>query len=231
MSEAVRAPAAILFDLDGALVDSVPCLVRCFRHAFESLGLPAPAEADVRAQIGLPLEARFARFAPGQVPALCAAYRDHYPRVFARECVVFPGVSTLLARLRERGYRLGIATTKRTPWARRFVEGMGLAPHVDCVQGTDDFPHKPAPDVLLRALAALGCEGRWMVGDTPGDVLAGRAAGLSTYAVCWGGPAPGDLVTAAPRRARARPRPARRDAAVMAPQRRAKIVGERAGAA
>jgi phosphoglycolate phosphatase len=108
---------------------------------------------------------------------------------------------------------------------------MGLAPHVDCVQGTDDFPHKPAPDVLLRALAALGCEGRWMVGDTPGDVLAGRAAGLSTYAVCWGGPAPGDLVTAAPRRARARPRPARRDAAVMAPQRRAKIVGERAGAA
>jgi phosphoglycolate phosphatase len=194
----MRAPAAILFDLDGTLVDSVPCLVRCFRHAFESLGLPAPPEAHVRAEIGLPLEARFARFAQGHVPALCAAYRDHYPRVFERECVVFPGVTALLTRLRERGYRLGIATTKRTPWATRFVTAMGLAPHVDCVQGTDDFPHKPAPDVLLRALATLGCEGRWMVGDTAGDVLAGRAAGLSTYAVCWGATPPEDLVAAAP---------------------------------
>lgn len=191
-------PAAILFDLDGTLVDSLPCLVRSFHHAFETLGLPAPPEADVRAQISLPLEARFAHFAPDHVATLCAAYRAYYPRVFELECVVFPGVEDLLAGLRGRGYRLGIATTKRTPWAKRFVEALGLAPHVDCVQGTDDFPHKPAPDVLLRALAALGCEGLWMVGDTASDVLAGRAAGLKTYAVCWGTQVPDDLTAAAP---------------------------------
>jgi len=191
-------PAAILFDLDGTLVDSVPCIVRCFRHAFEARGLPAPAEPQVRALISLPLEARFARFAPDHVAALCAAYRDHYPRVFERECAVFPGVTDLLAGLRARGYRLGIATTKRTPWATRFVEALGLAPFIDRIQGTDDFPAKPAPDVLWRALAALGAQGRWMVGDTASDVLAGRAAGLQTYAVCWDGPPADELTAAAP---------------------------------
>jgi phosphoglycolate phosphatase len=191
-------PTAILFDLDGTLVDSLPCLIRSFRHAFETLGLPPPPDAEVRAHVSLPLEHRFARFAPGHVAPLCAAYRDYYPRVFARESAIFPGVDKLLAGLRGRGYRLGIATTKRTPWAKRFVEALGLAPHVDCVQGTDDFPHKPAPDVLWRALAALDCEGQWMVGDTASDVLAGQAAGLKTYAVCWDGQVSDDLAAAGP---------------------------------
>lgn len=191
-------PAAILFDLDGTLVDSLPCLLRSFRHAFETLRLPTPHEAEVRAHVSLPLEHRFARFAPDHVAALCAAYRDYYPRVFLHECVIFPGVDKLLARLHCRGYRLGVATTKRTPWAKRFVEALGLAPHFDWVQGTDDFPHKPAPDVLLKALDVLCCQGLWMVGDTASDVLAGKAAGLKTYAVRWGAHAPDDLNAAAP---------------------------------
>ncbi|HSJ99786.1 MAG TPA: hypothetical protein VK932_01040 [Kofleriaceae bacterium] len=59
------------------------------RHSETNHNRPqANPEADVRAQIGLPLEARFARFAQGHVAALDAAYRDHYPRVFERECVV-----------------------------------------------------------------------------------------------------------------------------------------------
>ncbi len=178
---------AIVFDLDGTLVDSLGDIVASFRWAFGALGLEAPSEATVVAEVGLPLEAMYARFAPeGAVAALAAAYRRHYPRHFADRSRPFPGVPELLGELRSRGYALAVATTKRSDMADRLVAAMGLRDALDHVQGTDGFAHKPAPDVVLRALAALGAEGEWMVGDTVHDVVAGRAAGLRTYAVTWG---------------------------------------------
>ena len=180
-------PRAIVFDLDGTLVDSLPDIIGSFRDAFLELGLAAPAFDEVREHVGLPLEQMYASFAPAaQVAPLAAAYRRIYPLRFTRSSRPFPGVVEALAALRARGFRLGVATTKRTDMARRFVAAVGLEDALDHVQGTDGFPHKPAPDVIERSLAALGAEGVWMVGDTVHDVEAGRAAGLSTYAVTWG---------------------------------------------
>lgn len=178
---------AIVFDLDGTLVDSLPDIVASFRWSFGALGLEAPPEAAVRAHVGLPLEAMYALFAPAAaVPDLAAGYRRHYAEHLADRSRPFPGVVALLGELRERGYALAVATTKQTPMARRLVTAMGLDRALDHVQGTDGFAHKPAPDVVERALAAMGAEGRWMVGDTTHDVGAGKAAGLRTYAVTWG---------------------------------------------
>jgi phosphoglycolate phosphatase len=191
-------PKTIVFDLDGTLVDSLPDIIASFQYGLGSLKLPVPSDAQVRALIGHPLEDMYAHFAPGHVPALCALYREHYPRNFVTRSRPFPGAVELLRTLRERGYSLAIATTKRTDMARRFVEALGLMPAVDHVQGTDGFPHKPAPDVIQRALAALGTEGLWMVGDTTHDILAGRAAGLRTYAVTWGTHGPEELATTTP---------------------------------
>lgn len=180
-------PRAIVFDLDGTLVDSLPDIVGAFRDAFVELNLAPPDEAQVRPMIGLPLEAMFATVAPlAQVVALCDAYRRLYPVRFTRHTRPFPGVVEVLATLRVRGYRLAVATTKRTDMAVRLLTAMGLVDAVDHIQGTDGFPHKPAPDVVLRALAVLAARGEWMVGDTVHDVEAGHAAGLATYAVTWG---------------------------------------------
>ncbi|WP_228530802.1 MULTISPECIES: HAD family hydrolase [Myxococcaceae] len=182
-----RAARGIVFDLDGTLVDSLPDIISSFLHGFEALGLPSPGAEQVRALIGEPLEAMYAELAPGEhVAALCAHYREYYPRHFTDHSRPFPGVVEALTTLRERGYLLAVATTKRTDMARRFVEAMGLSPLLHHVQGTDGFAHKPAPDVVLRALAALGTQGLWMVGDTTLDMGAGRAAGLRTYALTWG---------------------------------------------
>ncbi len=178
---------AIVFDLDGTLVDSLPDIVVSFRYAFEELGLAPPDAAEVRAQVGAPLEDMVRAFAPPpRVDALCAAYRGHYRRHYADRSRPFPGVPELLAELGRRGHARIVATTKRSDMARAFVEAMGLAPLLEHVQGTDGFPHKPAPDVIERGLAAVPAVGLWMVGDTVTDVLAGRAAGLKTYAVSWG---------------------------------------------
>jgi len=180
-------PPAVVFDLDGTLVDSLPDIVTSFRLAFIAAGLPAPGEAEVRDAIGEPLDAMYARFVPtGRVDELCGRYRSHYAEHLADSSRPFPGVPALLEELGRRGYRRAVASTKRTATARRLVERTGLTSLLDHVEGTDAAPYKPAPDVVLRALAAVGGRGTWMVGDTVGDVEAGRAAGLATYAVSWG---------------------------------------------
>ena len=194
-------PRAIVFDLDGTLVDSLPDIVGSFLDAFTEQRLQAPPAEAVRRRVGLPLEAMYADFAPPErIPALVEAYRQIYPQRFTRTSRPFPRVPELLAELRAHGFRLAVATTKRSDMAARFVAAMGLTDALDHVQGTDGFPHKPAPDVVLRALEALGADGAWMVGDTTHDVGAGKAAGLATFAVSWGTHDGETLATAAPDR-------------------------------
>ncbi len=179
-------PRAVVFDLDGTLIDSLPDIVASFRAAFDDQGLPAPDAGAVRAQIGRPLEAMIAAFAPDRVAGVAAAYRRIYPERFLETTAPFPGATAVLETLRARGLRTVVATTKRTAMARELVAAVGLAPYLDHVQGTDDLPAKPAPDVVWAAAAAVGADATWMVGDTVHDLEAGRAAGVATYAVTWG---------------------------------------------
>jgi phosphoglycolate phosphatase len=180
-------PRAIVFDLDGTLIDSLPDIIASFSASLTSIGRDAPDPEVVRALIGLPLADMARAFvADADVPAVVAAYRSIYPSRFTESTRPYPGVMEALATLRGRGFALAVATTKRTDMARDLLAALGMTGVVDHVQGTDDFPHKPAPDVVLRALSALDAEGLWMVGDTVHDVVAGRAAGLATYALTWG---------------------------------------------
>ena len=98
---------------------------------------------------------------------------------------IFGGVNEALAALRG---RKGTATTKGTPTTRLVLEQFGLLPYFDHVQGTDGFPSKPAPDVILKSMQALGAEPGecLMVGDSVVDIAAGRQAGVKTCAVLYG---------------------------------------------
>jgi HAD superfamily hydrolase (TIGR01509 family) len=98
---------------------------------------------------------------------------------------VYPGVADALARL---GGRKSTATTKGTPTTRIVLEQFGLLRHFDHVQGTDGFPAKPEPDVLLRVIEALRVkpEDCLFVGDSAADMESGRRAGIRTCAVAWG---------------------------------------------
>lgn len=177
----------VIFDLDGTLVDSQQDIVTSFLHGFLELGLPAPSREAVVASIGKPLEVMYAEFAPPTMAAaLSDVYRRHYPQHFTDTTAPYEGVPALLSELAERGYARVVATTKRTAMATALVEAVGLTPLLDHVQGTDDLPAKPAPDVLLRAVSAVLGTGVLMVGDTVADIRAGAAAGLPTYGVMWG---------------------------------------------
>ena len=188
----------LIFDLDGTLVDSLDDIVLSVQYAFRTLGLPLPAPGAVRAQVGTPLESMVASFSKTHLAALTAIYCAHYPKHCADHATLKPDVLETLEALRWRGYKLGVATTKRTAVAEKLIAAVGLADAVDFVQGTDGFAHKPSPNVIYRLLARAGSVGSWMVGDTTSDVLAGRAAGLKTYAVTWGSHDAQTLQSAAP---------------------------------
>ncbi len=191
----------IVFDLDGTLVDSLADIKASFRHVLRQAGFPEPDDAAMSRLIGRPLAEMFREAAPGaDERELVAAFRAYYPEHLADHSRPYPGVPELLAELGRAGYARAVATTKKTPVAEKLLRAVGLAELLDFVQGTDGLPPKPAPDVVLAAVAGVGGRGLWMVGDTVHDVGAGKAAGLATYAVTWGNHDAATLAQARPDR-------------------------------
>ncbi len=190
-----------LFDVDGTLLDSAEDICSAVRGVLEPTGCAVPADAALRRYIGVHLIETFRDLLPDLTPeqsdALIARYRTLYLEREHRGTTVFPGVKEALARL---GGRKATATTKGTATTRAVLDRFGLLPHFDHVQGTDGFPYKPAPDVLLASLRALSASPGecLMVGDSPADMEAGRRAGVKICAVRYGYGDPAGLASFQP---------------------------------
>ena len=192
---------AVIFDLDGTLLDSVAVVVRTLQETRAAHGLGPVDEAAVRALIGLPLRQMVGMLSgPGEdADALTVTYRDRYgPTAEAHEGL-FPELLPLLVDLRQGGCRLGIATGKSQRGAVSAAGRHRLGHWVQAVHGiVPGTPGKPAPDVLLRALDALEVapERCVFVGDTTYDVEVGRGAGVPVVGVAWGVHPPEALLAA-----------------------------------
>ncbi|MDQ6704624.1 MAG: HAD family hydrolase [Acidobacteriota bacterium] len=178
-----------LFDIDGTLLDSAEDICGAVQHVLSTTPAP-PASFDyLRSFIGLHLDACFGELLPHytreQLDDLILRYRTTY---WAREhesTRPYPGVREGLERL---GGRKATATTKSTATTRVVLEKFGLERYFDHVQGTDGFPCKPEPDVILAALHALKANPAecLFIGDSPADMEAGRRAGVKVCAVDYG---------------------------------------------
>lgn len=181
-----------LFDIDGTLLDSAADICGAVQQVISTAGsLPArPTDFDyLKSFIGLHLHACFSEVFPEfsleQREQLIADYRSTYLGRGHLQTHIYPGVVEGLAQL---GGRKSTATTKGTPTTRNILDQFGLLRFFDAVQGTDGFPCKPAPDVILTALGALGAtpEQCLMVGDSPADVAAAHAAGVKVCVTTYG---------------------------------------------
>jgi len=178
-----------IFDVDGTLLDSATDICGAIQQVL-SPHVKAPLEFDyLQTFIGYHLDVCFEEVLPGvtreQLDELIRQYRAIYTGRGHASTKVYPGVAEALEALPG---RKSTATTKGTPTTRLVLEMFGLLPHFDHVQGTDGFPCKPAPDVLLRAMEALDArpEDCLFVGDSAADMEAGRRAGLRTCGVLYG---------------------------------------------
>jgi HAD superfamily hydrolase (TIGR01509 family) len=185
-----------LFDVDGTLLDSAPDICGAILEVLSRFPTNNVSEAFLRRYIGRNLQMTFRELIPHisqeQIEELIQAYRTIYPARDHRMTRVYPGVEEALARL---GGKKTTATTKSTATTRAVLEKFGLLRYFDHIQGTDGFPSKPEPDVILLALAALeACpEECLLVGDSSVDMEAGRRAGVRICAVRYGYGDPDEL--------------------------------------
>lgn len=177
------------FDVDGTLLDSAGDICGALVEVLRTTPCGHLDQPGLRRYIGVHLQEMLGELLPEytqeQHQQLIQDYRSRYLAREHRSTRLYPGVKEALAAL---GGRKATATTKGTPTTRSVLEKFGLIEHFDHVQGTDGFPYKPAPDVILASLAALGArpEDCLFVGDSAADMEAGRRAGVKICAVRYG---------------------------------------------
>lgn len=190
MSEARVPGAAVLFDLDGTVIDSVTLIRESHRHAVRTvLGMHLDDDALV-VNVGRPLMEQMHHFSPEKAEELYHTYRRWNHANTAALLRPYDGVDEVLRALVDARRPMGIVTSKsRDAVDLAFDVLPEVRDHFGVVVTADDTArHKPHPDPLLHALEALGAgpEGACYIGDAPFDMQAGRAAGLTTIAVTWG---------------------------------------------
>jgi phosphoglycolate phosphatase len=178
-----------LFDVDGTLVASAADITGAVREALAAEGVNGLDQKYLESFIGFHLFDLFKQVLPHytqeQNDALLANYRRIYLAREHSSTRVYDGVPEMLARV---GGLKSTATTKGSETTRNVLTQFGLIQYFDHVQGTDGFPSKPKPDVVLKSIEKFGVkpEECLLVGDSGPDMAAGRAAGVKTCGVTYG---------------------------------------------
>jgi pyrophosphatase PpaX len=186
----VPRPIAVLFDLDGTLVDTVPFILAAVRHAFE--GEPrSPTDAEWIEGMGTPLRVQLTQLAasPDRVEPLFQRYRSFWLQHHDAMTGLFPGAGEVVRALKAAGHPIGVVTAKVEAGAERTLRLVGLRDQVDVIVAADTVERsKPDPMPVRHALMRLDRSPgeAVMIGDSPHDLAAGRGAGTTTAGVCWG---------------------------------------------
>jgi pyrophosphatase PpaX len=196
-------PLAVLFDLDGTLIDSIELILNSAKHAFRDRNGHVPTDAEWLTGVGIPLATMFRRYArdDADVDALIAKYREYQLANHDRLVTSYDLVIETVDGLRAAGHPLGIVTSKTGWLAQRGLDNVGLGSHFDVIVGCDTCEkHKPDPGPVLFALDKLGCkpDDAVFVGDSIYDMQAGNAAGVTTIGALWGPFSREDLAASQP---------------------------------
>jgi phosphoglycolate phosphatase len=192
---------AVVFDMDGTVVDSSDDVAAALKEALGDFGLQLSHEQLRAVSDGRPLgrviDEVVRRHAPAQRAAnlharIIRAYGRHYDNRTDRRAKLYAHVALALAEIKAEnpGVKLAVATSQSTAAAEHTLRDLGVLEAFDVVEGTGgtNMPPKPDPTSLQHVLAKLGVEPKnaIMVGDSPRDIEAGRAAGMRTVAAMYG---------------------------------------------
>jgi phosphoglycolate phosphatase len=174
---------AILFDLDGVLIDSRVAITSCIGYALDAQGLSRPNIDSLEQFIGPPLTRAFAELTGHAedsklVLACLASYRARYRDASLRETTVVTGVPAALAALSAR-YRLAVATSKPLAFAEPLLTALDLRSSFDHIAAPDLDAHQEDKATTIRsALSSLGAASAVMIGDRSFDIIGAHACGI-----------------------------------------------------
>jgi phosphoglycolate phosphatase len=188
---------AVIFDLDGTLVDSAPDLMLATNHVLSRLERRPISMDEVRSFVGHGARALIARGAAATGDAIDektlhfyhAEFLRYYEKNIAVNSVAFPGVIDLLNRCAADGLKMGVCTNKYEGLSVRLLQALDMAKYFGAVVGTDTIKiAKPDPAPYLETAKRLGIPAKdsIMIGDSETDILTARAAGVPVIAVTFG---------------------------------------------
>jgi phosphoglycolate phosphatase len=194
MSRVFKEVSAVLFDLDGTLIDSAPDLAAAADKMRTDRGLPSfaldryrhMAGAGARGMLGVAFDVKPEH---PDFPALREEFFVNYETCMTERTLAFEGVAEMIARLNAFGMPWGVVTNKSSRFTDPLTRGMPLFASAGAIVSGDTTPHsKPHPAPLLEAARRLGLEPTRCVyvGDDERDIVAGHAAGMGTVAATYG---------------------------------------------
>lgn len=181
----------IIFDMDGTLVNSSITIANAINYVRENLGFVPMVPEDILRMVN------DHTINPAQTFYHAKAFdadherwfSEYYSKNHERELVLYDGIKALLVSLRERGYRLAVATNAYRQSTIESLTHLGIDTLFDAVACYDDVPEgKPSPDMLYKILDALSCEAEeaLFIGDGPRDEMAAKKANIEYIMVDWG---------------------------------------------
>lgn len=194
---------AVLFDLDGTVVDTIPHILASFRHATADVLGAALSDEVLLHHVGVPLARQMRYFTNDEAEAdrLLASYRAFNHKTHDDMARLYPNSLTALRSLRAAGLPMGIVTSKSRMMAERAIALFELGMFFDVLVTADDTDyHKPHPLPVRHAAGLLGMETAHLVyvGDSPADIESGKGAGTATVGAAWGVASRERLIAASP---------------------------------
>ncbi|MBR1792263.1 MAG: HAD hydrolase-like protein [Bacteroidales bacterium] len=184
-------PQAILFDLDGTLLDTSAGISHSVRFTARQMGLGEIADKDIASFIGPPIEVSFRNhwhLDAERLPEAAAVFRNNYRSESLFMAQPYPGIEPLLSLLQQSGIRVGVATYKRESYALRILSHFGLTEYLSVAHGSDEEGLMNKADIIKCCLSEMGEVGNnaIYVGDTEHDAKGAAMAGIPFIAVSWG---------------------------------------------
>lgn len=184
---------AVLFDMDGTLLDTLEDLCDSTNHALAQMGYPLRGIEEIRRFIGNGAEKQIRRAVPegtseGKIMETLAAFRAYYQDHCQIKTKVYDGLLDVLSELKEKGVKMAVVSNKPDAAVKKLSREY-FGDRLDYAIGPSDGVRcKPYPDMAEEALKALGVEKKdaVFVGDSEVDVQTGLNAGLNVIAVSWG---------------------------------------------
>lgn len=179
---------ALLFDLDGTLLDTNELIIESFLHVLEETFPGKYSREHVLPFLGPPLYETFDGIDPTLTETLTASYRKWNLERHDQMVVPFEGVVDTLRQLKQEGYKMAIVSTKRREMIDRGLQLMECENLFDTIVGFEDVTHtKPDPEPIQIALQRIGAnkEDALMIGDNFHDIEGGQRAGVDTAGVAW----------------------------------------------
>ena len=189
-------PRAVLFDLDGTLLDTIADLADAANLMLAELGRPARTQAEIHSFVGKGIPNLVRRCmtegtcaTEAEIETAVAVFRRHYAAVNGVRTTIYPGVVETLQTLRARDIRLAVVTNKAEAFTLPLLERMAIAHYFDAVVSGDTLAvKKPDPATVRLACERLGVAPTQalMIGDSANDALAAQGAGMPVLLVTYG---------------------------------------------